>query len=307
VDGFSVEFIEAVAAIVIQTMVRRRLAIFQAYDRYNAVRTIQWNARIWLTKPRVSEKNFFSMEHEMYNLAAIQIQSRFRGWWARDCLGVDHYCASMIQSVVRCYLQKINYHYDIYRIVVCQSVIRRNRAILESRLRLESILTIQAWFRGYTTRQWLNDVLSGGRHERFVESAAAIVIQCTWRSYDAQMNYIHSLADILLVQSIIRRFIANRRMAPLLQSSRLKGIQCQLVNKYSPKREVREMQVAQKEIDDGTKSSNNNMSDVLKAWKDRETKNNNVMRKDQEGHEVPQSPTHPRRLRLSQTHVLNTP
>eukprot|EP00978_Attheya_sp_CCMP212_P032456 scaffold126795_cov40-Attheya_sp.AAC.1 len=63
-------------------------------------------------------------------------------------------------------------------------------------------------------------------------------------------------------------------------------------------------------MDDGTKYSNNNMSDVLKAWKDRETKNNNPMRKDQEGHEgpqPPQSPTHPRRIRLSQTHVPNTP
>eukprot|EP00536_Pseudo-nitzschia_multiseries_P014432 jgi/Psemu1/262174/estExt_Genewise1Plus.C_7010008 len=41
---------------------------------------------------------------------------------------------------------------------------------------------------------------------------SARIIQKTWRSYDCQMNFLHFLADILIVQSTIRRFLVQRRV-----------------------------------------------------------------------------------------------
>jgi len=41
---------------------------------------------------------------------------------------------------------------------------------------------------------------------------AARVIQKTWRSYDCKMNYLHFLADILIVQSTIRRFLVQKQV-----------------------------------------------------------------------------------------------
>ena len=41
---------------------------------------------------------------------------------------------------------------------------------------------------------------------------AATFIQSQWRSYDAQMNYINTLADILIVQSVARRWLVLRKL-----------------------------------------------------------------------------------------------
>jgi len=56
---------------------------------------------------------------------ASKIQAAFRGWWVRDCLSVDNYCATLIQQAVRGYLRRMQYEFDFYRIVIVQSAVRR--------------------------------------------------------------------------------------------------------------------------------------------------------------------------------------
>jgi len=50
------------------------------------------------------------------------------------------------------------------------------------------------------------------RYVRNGQEIAATFIQSQWRSYDARMNYINSLADILIVQSVARRWLILKKM-----------------------------------------------------------------------------------------------
>ncbi len=99
----------------------------------------------------------------------------------------------------------MNYIYDLYCITVAQSVCRRFLAFNKSAVRLANVLYIQAIYRGYIVRSNLSRYVNEG------QEVAATLIQTQWRSYDAQMNYINTLADILIVQSVARRWLTLRR------------------------------------------------------------------------------------------------
>ena len=97
---------------------------------------------------------------------------------------------------------------------------RRYLAFYTSAVRLANILYIQAIYRGYRVRAELRHYVTAG------QEVAATFIQSQWRSYDAQMNYINTLADILIVQSVARRWLVlrklgRRRLEKKLQHARL--------------------------------------------------------------------------------------
>eukprot|EP00585_Thalassiosira_rotula_P006966 CAMPEP_0196147124 /NCGR_PEP_ID=MMETSP0910-20130528/24656_1 /TAXON_ID=49265 /ORGANISM="Thalassiosira rotula, Strain GSO102" /LENGTH=1134 /DNA_ID=CAMNT_0041409473 /DNA_START=265 /DNA_END=3668 /DNA_ORIENTATION=+ len=143
---------------------------------------------------------------EVDHFAASTIQRVFRGWWTREALDVDRYCAVEIQRIVRGHLSRMSYIYDLYCIIVVQSVVRRYLAFYTSAVRLANILYIQAMFRGYRVRSELM------RYVRNGQEVAATFIQSQWRSYDTHMNYINTLADILIVQSVARRWLTIRKL-----------------------------------------------------------------------------------------------
>ena len=68
-------------------------------------------------------------------------------------------------------------------------------------LKIRSAVVIQARWRCHVTRT------------NFVRHKSAVIIQTKWRSYDCTMNYLHYLADVLIVQSTLRRFLAKKRVA----------------------------------------------------------------------------------------------
>ena len=287
------DFVHAVAAVVIQTAVRRFLAEIAFEERMYAVDVIQtaicnWMARkqnqyyyngedmlfrneqnaeemLFLDEQQIAgemyhEKqydpnSYNSMEspqrtkrvmfeddyQEFRHFAATEIQRWWRGWWARDGLEVDHfaattiqrvfrgfwvregldvdrYCAIECQRIVRGYLARMACIYDLYCIIVVQSVARRYLAFYTSAIRLANILYIQAIYRGYRVRSELM------RYVRNGQEVAATFIQSQWRSYDAQMNFINTLADILIVQSVARRWLVLRRMRRRRLATKLKHI-----------------------------------------------------------------------------------
>lgn len=114
-------FIEAVAAIVLQTTIRRFLAIRRAQrlrmgavapggsrkqatplrktpaprmteERHQEVNRQMHPAakQVHFSDPSLEQLSEQHPFHEFYDLAAIQIQSVFRGWWVRDSINVDH-------------------------------------------------------------------------------------------------------------------------------------------------------------------------------------------------------------------------
>ena len=248
-------FVHAVAAVVIQTAVRRFLAEIRAMERLDAVQVIQTAICRWMARqtdpnlhayrvvrkgvtrmpspihnsPTTRKRMMFQYEQNAFyhneatiiqrcyrgwwaregiqidHYAASQIQRVFRGWWMREALEVDRYCAVEIQRVVRGYLGRMSYMYDLYCVIVTQSIARRYLAFYESAFRLANILYIQAIWRGYRVRSELIRYVQQG------QEAAAIIIQAQYRSYDAQMNFINTLADILIVQSVARRWLTLRR------------------------------------------------------------------------------------------------
>ena len=100
------EFMREVAAIVIQTFFRRHLAYRLTIERYSAVITIQRFFRAIIDDQEAKRTAMESSITVLYDLAAIEIQRIWRGWWVRDCINVDNYCASVIQSNLRIYLLK---------------------------------------------------------------------------------------------------------------------------------------------------------------------------------------------------------
>ena len=258
-SDLDLSFVHAVAAVVIQTAVRRFLAELVVEERRYAVQVIQSAAMNWMDRrfsqpgpssstgyyaapishnahrpqyriPQQRTKRvMFKDEYEdVSNFAAIEIQRCFRGWltrdtlhvddfaattiqrvfrgwWMRETMEVDKFCATEIQRIVRGHLCRMNYIYDLYCITVAQSVCRRFLAFNKSAVRLANVLYIQAIYRGYIVRSNLSRYVNEG------QEVAATLIQTQWRSYDAQMNYINALADILIVQSVARRWLTLRR------------------------------------------------------------------------------------------------
>jgi len=71
---------------------------------------------------------------------------------------------------------------------------------------LASAILIQAIFRGYRVRDELYRFVRNG------QDIAATIIQTCWRRYDAEMNFINHLADVLIVQSIARRWLVRKKL-----------------------------------------------------------------------------------------------
>lgn len=228
------------AAVPIQTEIRRFISKRHAKDRLWALVVLQSFFRRWKAETIRFETLYY----------VTKIQACFRGWLLRDTLEDEHFCATEIQKIARGYLATMQVYEDLYNITVIQSIARRKTAINEAKIRLHSIITIQSIYRGVLLRRDLTiksnsaiklqstwrgysaqvtyqfdivDIIiiqsifrrrSAQRlhasilHKKHTD--AAIIIQTCWRSYDCTMNYLHSIADILIVQSVVRRWIAMR-------------------------------------------------------------------------------------------------
>ena len=208
------EFIESVASVVVQTAARRFLARIKVERRraeMAAARKYRFNrrrlegrgnsltprnstdqsTRSWSSSSRQNLRSARNQK-ELFHLAAVRIQSIFRGWWARDSLKVDHYCACVIQKNFRAYIYRNYYLYNLYRIVVAQSVVR-----------------------GYLLRKSLG-FQSFYSSDLNKEEIAATKIQAQWRSFSCEMKFLRTYGDILIIQSLIRGWIARRQVRSLL-------------------------------------------------------------------------------------------
>ena len=162
-----------ICAIEVQRHVRGYLATMRVYEEIYKVTMVQSFVRMKL-----------AMEEATNRMAlVIQLQSVARGFIVRQQLEREHACATAIQANWRCFFTRLTYQFDLLDIIVVQSVWRRKMAIKEAR----------------SLRQQ-------------AENRAAIAIQTKWRSYDASMNYLHFLADVLICQSTSRRFLVLTRV-----------------------------------------------------------------------------------------------
>ena len=293
----SIGFLETVAAIVIQTAYRRHQAVLHVaslkkgpiatFSRLREQRQelLQYRAAVGLggTKNKNIPKQASRHAHvggpeDMYELAAIRIQSAFRGFWARDSLDVDHYCATIIQTAFRSYCCRQQFRETYIRVVsrvVCiQAIWRRSRARDHAATLLGAAILIQALARGYIIRSnrsgsrgvrgrtsWQQGMVANAvrakemgelgtlgnddsrsgksiasdvssystrltrrslkhasrraaqnRGSRIVNQQyiAATRIQSAYRRHAAENAFIHSLVDVLIVQTVVRRWMSIR-------------------------------------------------------------------------------------------------
>jgi hypothetical protein len=91
---------------------------------------------------------------------------------------------------------------DLYSITIVQSVVRMHLAINVAVDRLSSIIAIQSWWRGIKTRDLIEEM-----------DYSAVAIQAHWRRYRAQMSYQFDIIDVIIVQSVARRWKTRRVLA----------------------------------------------------------------------------------------------
>ena len=245
-------FMHIVAAVVIQTTVRRFLAIL-SFER-RIVAHFKDAVGSDLMEPSTPPQNKHTRNIHQVNsdatnaisrsllrpapsqnererihrfvLAAITIQRVFRGWWVRDSLHVDHYCASLVQRMVRGFLARTNFYYDMYRIVLVQAYVRMILAREEAAGRLALVVLIQSHIRGFLKRKQMRGQLPR-RNGPLAQYVAAVKIQACCRSYLAHERYLNTLADVLIVQSIARRWIVNVFVVPYLKNEISGGVDYQ--------------------------------------------------------------------------------
>jgi hypothetical protein len=233
------------AIIPIQTEVRRFLAMRRALTRMWALIVIQTYARRWMARKQYQK--------EITSIVAVQ--ALFRGGDARNDLVYHHICVIEIQRFVRGYLATMRVYEDIYKVTMVQSYVRMKLAMDKATHRMALVIQLQSVVRSFLTRRRLEyqeacavaiqanwrcfftrltyqfdlldiiivqsvwrrrvatrkvELLRQERRDRF-----ATILQAKWRSYDCTMNYLHFLADVLIAQSAVRRFLSKKHVAGL--------------------------------------------------------------------------------------------
>lgn len=288
-------FIQTVAAIVIQTAVRRYQATCLAEDlsfskRYEGDIVDSYvsktpkgttrqlfseieddndtiNSRQALLAPNVSYESVSDSPYHgsmgdaflsLYEQAAVRIQAVFRSFWVRDSLDVDHYCATILQKWVRRHVRRRDFEKKSRQIIIVQSWWRRNIARDYAGEIIFYVVWIQAVYRGYRARQ-LSQQLEllkkskqqlqvqralQSRREYFIQTRkeplatkkydcgdrlpqkddmvavrAAIKIQSRWRMFVCECAFIRSLVDILIAQTVVRRWLASRLVASIRRAN----------------------------------------------------------------------------------------
>ena len=149
----------------------------------------------------------------------LYIQAIYRGYRVRSDLrqyGVDfcihHHSSSskLSQHAPQPSARRLVPHHSSTRYQnVPQPIARRpapQRILYSEEEVLASAILIQAIFRGFRVRDELYRFVRNG------QDIAATIIQTCWRRYDAEMNFINHLADVLIVQSIARRWLVRKKL-----------------------------------------------------------------------------------------------
>jgi hypothetical protein len=166
------------AALRIQAAARMYLAKRETLDRMWAILLIQSYCRRWNCEARL--KTHIQRKR---NRAAIQIQKTVRGYLALAEVYDIMFCIVSIQAVMR------GSHVRMIQT-------RRKEELIAN---ADFAVPIQAMFRTYQVRK-----------ELARDNLAACKIQSLWLSHTAKIDFRCQLVDIMVTQSVVRRWIACR-------------------------------------------------------------------------------------------------
>jgi hypothetical protein len=228
------------AVVPIQSMIRRHLAIRRALILMWSGIVVQSLARRWLVLAYLKEQRH----------AATSIQGVFRVYIIRKQILLQHCSAMEIQRIVRGFLGTLSVYESIYQITVVQSVVRRRQAVIRATDRMVFVIQLQSIVRRFLRQKQLDKIneaalvvqktwrafscrfsyqlelldiiqvqsfwrrrqakLKAGYLRCIKQHRAATMIQSHWRSFDCTMNFLQYLADILIVQDALRRWLVRK-------------------------------------------------------------------------------------------------
>ncbi|MGK3747957.1 MAG: hypothetical protein ACI8RD_000247 [Bacillariaceae sp.] len=193
-------------ATLMQKIVRGYLAAVRAYDTIYYVSRAQALARGFLVRTSNARR-----EKAASVIQAFCIKS-FR----------PHYCATKIQSAWRSYSTRVGYEMFVVDVITVQSIVRRRAAYTTVDLIKKSIHSIvitrfQAVWRGYAGRKSLaaKKIQSMCRRQmakdQYKKVRAVTKIQASFRGFQAYTDFIFVIVDVLVVQRMVRQWLAIRR------------------------------------------------------------------------------------------------
>mmetsp|Transcript_36315 Transcript_36315/g.87585 ORF Transcript_36315/g.87585 Transcript_36315/m.87585 type:complete len:1780 (+) Transcript_36315:1382-6721(+) len=181
------------AASIIQSYTRRMLVKTMITRKQIAASIIQrsWKRHEWLQLENdaalVLQSVWRSHAARVDYLRKVQassvIQKSWRGYITRLDINGLNFAAVQIQSCWRRFWAQQNFTLDVLEIIIAQSVVRRFLA---------------------RKKYLLLDATAKAHH------AGAVIIQSKWRSFVQYVKYKTCVADVTIVQSSIRRYLAKR-------------------------------------------------------------------------------------------------
>lgn len=215
-----------------QAAVRRYLAALVASRRMASIVKLQSIVRMWRDAARVQSLRKHKQQAELAAYAATLIQATCRGSLVRQVLWWQLTQATIIQTNFRRYTAQVNFKLQRLNIIMAQCTVRQwlaRRRTLQRRhatvaiqrmarfwiarhelnlrrwqkqqsdLENSAALIVQSTYRGYKTRQVLST-----RH------LSATIIQASFRGYCVYLRYQLFLVDVILVQSVVRRWKSQK-------------------------------------------------------------------------------------------------
>ncbi|GAX19075.1 hypothetical protein FisN_3Lh009 [Fistulifera solaris] len=237
-------------AIEIQRHVRGLLATLDVYEKIYNITLIQTAVRKFLAMNQAMDRM----------VSIIQIQSVVRTFLVRKELAGKRAAATKIQTSYRSFIGRFNYQLDLLDIIIIQSVWRRRKAqklanAKRSEREYKAAVAIQTQWRSYdctmnylhfladvliaqsAVRRWkARRVANTLRHRHAITLQAgvrmwfcktklrrlqsAVMIQKVWRGFVAYADYMFAIADVVIIQSVARRWLAIRRRRVMQEQQR---------------------------------------------------------------------------------------
>lgn len=168
------------AIVKVQTCIRQRGAV----GEYQSTRTSVM--RVQSLQRGIKARNAYRELCQLVHLV-VTIQKVHRGSILRGKIAIQHEAATVIQSRAR-------------KMLACEQYVSM----------VSSIMIIQAVARMLPQRKKFQSHLREKR-EAIEKESAAIAIQSRWRSHACRHEYILTICDVIVVQSLVRRWANARR------------------------------------------------------------------------------------------------
>lgn len=227
------------SATIIQSQIRRRIASALVHSQMQAIVKIQASFRRTRARLTVVKMSNALQEFRLEKNAATMIQSLARRARSKSLFLKKKWLSIHIQSLYRGHMARISFEMDYLDVLLCQCVCRRWIAKREAKRREQAVLVFQKSARRRIASRKVASFLME-RKEVMLQNLSASTVQALFRGYLARRNmealhfyatrlqsafrghysyvsYQLLIADVTIIQSLGRKWLAIRHQARFQQ------------------------------------------------------------------------------------------